>query len=80
LIEKPAVSKEHGMSDVLPFAEVLEAADHLSEAEQEELIAILNRRLACSAGFDLRIVFQFVEYQGADAILLQTVGTHDAVY
>jgi len=30
----------------MPFGEVLEAADHLPEDEQQELIAILNRRLA----------------------------------
>lgn len=35
---------------------------------------------ACSAGYDLRIVFEFVQDQGAEAILLQTVGTHDEVY
>ncbi len=35
----------HGM----PFGEVLEAADHLSHDEQQELIAILNRRLAQAA-------------------------------
>ncbi len=34
------------MSDVMPFGEVLEAADLLSQDEQQELIAILNRRLA----------------------------------
>ena len=34
------------MSQVLPFSAVLEAADHLSQDEQEELIAILHRRLA----------------------------------
>jgi hypothetical protein len=34
------------MTPVLPFGEVLEAADHLSQEEQEELIAILHRRLA----------------------------------
>lgn len=34
------------MTHVMPFAEVLEAADHLSQDEQQELIAILNRRLA----------------------------------
>lgn len=34
------------MTQVMPFAEVLEAADHLSQDEQQELIAILNRRLA----------------------------------
>lgn len=35
---------------------------------------------ACSAGHDLRIVFELVEHEGAEAILLQTVGTHDEVY
>jgi mRNA-degrading endonuclease YafQ of YafQ-DinJ toxin-antitoxin module len=35
---------------------------------------------ACSAGYDLRIVFEFVRHEGAEAILLQTVGTHDEVY
>jgi hypothetical protein len=37
------------MAHVLPFGEVLEAADHLSAEEQEELIAILHRRLAQAA-------------------------------
>jgi mRNA-degrading endonuclease YafQ of YafQ-DinJ toxin-antitoxin module len=35
---------------------------------------------ACSAGYDLRFVFQFVEYKGQEAILLEAVGTHDEVY
>jgi mRNA-degrading endonuclease YafQ of YafQ-DinJ toxin-antitoxin module len=35
---------------------------------------------ACSAGYDLRIVFAFVQHEGQEAILLQTVGTHDEVY
>ena len=35
---------------------------------------------ACSAGYDLRIVFQFVKHKGQDAILLEGVGTHDEVY
>ncbi len=35
---------------------------------------------ACSAGYDLRIVFKFVQYEGAEAILLETVGTHEEVY
>ena len=34
------------MSQVIPFGEVLEAADHLSMDEQQELIAVLARRLA----------------------------------
>ena len=35
---------------------------------------------ACTAGFDLRIVFRFVESEGRETILLETVGTHDEVY
>lgn len=35
---------------------------------------------ACSAGYDLRIIFEFVEFENAEAILLQTLGTHDEVY
>ena len=37
------------MMQEMPFADVLEAADHLSSDEQEELIAILHRRLALAA-------------------------------
>lgn len=35
---------------------------------------------SCSAGYDLRIIFQFVKHKGQDAILLECVGTHDDVY
>jgi addiction module RelE/StbE family toxin len=35
---------------------------------------------ACSAGYDLRILFEFVEHEGAEAVLLLTMGTHDEVY
>lgn len=35
---------------------------------------------ACSAGYDLRIIFDFVPYEDSEAILLLTIGTHDEVY
>jgi mRNA-degrading endonuclease YafQ of YafQ-DinJ toxin-antitoxin module len=35
---------------------------------------------ACSAGYDLRIVFSFVQHNGSEAILLEAVGSHDEVY
>lgn len=35
---------------------------------------------ACSAGYDLRVVFQFVKHKGKEAILLEGIGTHDEVY
>jgi addiction module RelE/StbE family toxin len=35
---------------------------------------------ASSAGYDLRIVFQLVQQDAGEAILLLSVGTHDEVY
>jgi mRNA interferase YafQ len=35
---------------------------------------------AASAGYDLRIVFRFVDVGGVASILLVTCGTHDEVY
>ena len=35
---------------------------------------------ACSAGYDLRIVFEFAKHDGQEAILLESIGTHDEVY
>jgi addiction module RelE/StbE family toxin len=35
---------------------------------------------ACSAGYDLRVVFSFVEHEGSEALLLVSVGAHDEVY
>ena len=35
---------------------------------------------ACSITYELRIIFKFVQYEGTEAILLATIGTHDEVY
>jgi addiction module RelE/StbE family toxin len=35
---------------------------------------------ACSAGYDLRVVFQVVKHKGEEAILLESIGTHEEVY
>ena len=35
---------------------------------------------AASAGYDLRVVFQFVHHKGTEAILLEGIGTYDEVY
>jgi addiction module RelE/StbE family toxin len=40
----------------------------------------LKDSYACSVGYDLRIVFKFVEYAQKQAILLESIGTHDEVY
>ncbi len=41
----------------------------------------LQESWACSVGLDLRIIFAFVEYdEKTQAILLESIGTHDEVY
>ncbi|MBN1866865.1 type II toxin-antitoxin system YafQ family toxin [Candidatus Sumerlaeota bacterium] len=35
---------------------------------------------SCSGGYDLRFVFDFVQHEGTEAILLLSIGTHDEVY
>src|SRR5687768_7097107 len=35
---------------------------------------------ACSAGYDLRVVFEFVEHEGSEVIFLLGLGTHDELY
>lgn len=40
----------------------------------------LKDSFACTVGYDLRIIFKFVEFENRQAILLESIGTHDEVY
>jgi len=40
----------------------------------------LAGKWACSADYDLRVVFEYAEHDGAQAILLLALGTHEQVY
>jgi mRNA interferase YafQ len=40
----------------------------------------LAKSWACSAGYDLRVVFKLVKHEGKEALLLEAAGTHDEVY
>jgi mRNA-degrading endonuclease YafQ of YafQ-DinJ toxin-antitoxin module len=40
----------------------------------------LSGQLACSAGYDLRIVFEITQRDGREVVLLTSCGTHDEVY
>jgi mRNA interferase YafQ len=51
-----------------------------SRLRTHKLKGELDGSWACSAGYDLRIVFTFDEQEGTEVILLETVGTHDEVY
>ena len=61
------------------FASFMEDAFQAS-LKTHKLKGDLAGSWACSAGYDLRIIFEFVQHEGAEAILLQTIGTHDEVY
>jgi addiction module RelE/StbE family toxin len=45
-----------------------------------KLKGALSGAWACSVEYDLRIIFEFVQHEGEEAILLEAVGTHDEVY
>ena len=60
--------------------ELLQADTFHPSLRTHKLKGELKDSWACSAGYDLRIVFRLVPYQGSEAILLETAGTHDEVY
>ncbi len=60
--------------------ELLSADAFHARLKTHKLKGELEGSWACSAGYDLRIVFRFVEYEGSEAILLETMGTHEEVY
>ena len=75
-------TKKHpGAAEQLQSALELLAEDaHHPSLRTHKLKGKLTKSWACAAGYDLRIVFQFVQDHGAEAILLEAVGTHDEVY
>lgn len=75
------VKKNPEMASVLQaaLASLAEDAFDLS-LKTHKLKGELAGSWASSGGYDLRIVFEFVQHEGAEAIQLQSVGTHDEVY
>lgn len=50
------------------------------QLKTHKLKGTLSGSWACSGGYDLRVIFQFVKHDGREAILLEAIGTHDEVY
>ena len=59
---------------------MLEADAFDSRLRTHKLKGTLAGCWSCSAANDLRIVFEFVQHDGAEAILLLSVGSHDEIY
>jgi len=51
-----------------------------TKLKTHKLSGELSHLWACSVTYDIRIAFRFVEHEGNEAILLETLGTHDEVY
>jgi len=50
------------------------------QLQTHKLKGKLRGSWSCRAGYDLRVIFRFVQHEGTEAILLETIGTHDEVY
>jgi mRNA-degrading endonuclease YafQ of YafQ-DinJ toxin-antitoxin module len=66
--------------DIRATLEQLTADAFHPRLRTHKLKGTLENAWACSAGYDVRIVFMFVDYEGSEAILLVSVGTHEEVY
>jgi addiction module RelE/StbE family toxin len=60
--------------------EKLSQDPHQPSLETHKLKGKMKGSLACTVGYDLRIVFEFVENKPEDEILLIDIGTHNDVY
>jgi len=69
-------------NDIAETLRLLVVNPFVPQLETHKLKGKLSGSWACSAGYDLRIVFDFVKAEkgSEDDILLLTIGTHDEVY
>ena len=78
--------KRLGKKDRTAFAAIRATLVMLQDDAFDERLASHKLRgdlaglWACSAGYDLRIVFEIAKRDDAEVILLVSVGTHDEVY
>jgi mRNA interferase YafQ len=69
-------------NDIAEALRLLVVNPFAPQLETHKLKGKLSGSWACSAGYDLRIVFDFVKSgkDSTDDILLLAIGTHDEVY
>ena len=66
--------------DLQKTLELLAADAFDASLKTHKLKGELDGVWACSAGRDLRVLFEFTNVDGTERILLLTVGSHDEVY
>jgi len=67
----------HLVDDLAAALEQLEKDPTHPSLRTHKLKGELIGSWACSAGYDLRIVFRYVRHEGKPAVLLETIGTHE---
>ena len=78
---KKYISKQKITSDDLKLTlEEMKENPYSSILKTHKLKGKLSGSYACSINYSIRIVFSFCQYQGHDAILLESIGTNDEVY
>ena len=70
----------HVINDIQAVLELLSEDAFHPQLKTHKLKGNLVGSWACSVGYDLRIVFKFVQHEESEAILLETVGSHEEVY
>lgn len=75
------VKKDPSVADYIRDTLELLAEDAFDpQLKTHKLKGKLAGSWACSIGYDLRLVFKFVEYDETEAVLLETIGSHEEVY
>ncbi len=76
------LEKKHpdAIADVEAAIALLEADAFDPRLKTHKLTGNLDGVWACSADYDLRLLFDFVQQDGAESILLLSIGTHNEVY
>ena len=67
-------------SDILAALAALEADARQQSLRTHKLSGRLSPYYACSAGYNIRILFEIIPHNGTEAIRLIELGTHDEVY
>lgn len=72
----------HLLGDIEATLRLLQADPFSPQLATHKLKGALTGTWACSAGYDLRILFEFVpsSHGGEDDLFLIEIGTHDDVY
>ncbi|MEE4355607.1 MAG: type II toxin-antitoxin system mRNA interferase toxin, RelE/StbE family [Desulfococcaceae bacterium] len=78
---KRIIRKDHQLANQIRETLILLSEDAFHPyLKTHKLKGNLEGSWACSVGYDLRIVFEFVSHKDGEAVLLEAIGTHNEVY